>query len=324
MRMRTRNLFILIIALFVAVSCTPDPTVRTGSLKVSLDAAGMKGISGGISMVAAEYEIVLMDAAESVIDTVSTADSSYSWDAIPTGIYKVKAYAKNSSGRAIGASETASITVYPEKMSTCRLVIAELAGNGTISIAIEGLDAFEEGTGFSIVFYRGIGGALGSFEGNEFALAMGDDGVARATASLPNGFYAFGLASTDDAGDITIIDTVRIVKDDEISVSYEYSYAGDGSVSIENSILPTPAISIAASGDAFPIAITSEISDLAGNASYAWYMDGEPISGETGASLTITEDSNIPAGSHSFMLLVISESGVIWNSNCLEIDVSRL
>lgn len=315
------SLIAIAISILLIVSCSPEPAGRTGSLKVSLDAAGMKGIGSNISMVATEYKVLLMDEGEGVIESASTSESSYSWDSIPTGRYKIKAYAKNASGSAIGESGTASVVVYPGKISSCTLSIAELAGTGTFSIAIKGLDAFKEDTEFSIVFYKGIDGALGSFEGNEFDLSIGSDGVATASVSLPNGFYAFGLASTDDAGDISIIDTVRIVKDDEILVSYEYSYTGDGSISIENNILPTPSIAISASGNEFPIEITSEIENLSGGAAYVWYMDGEPMAGDGDDSLTITAESGITTGGHTFMLLVISESGIVWTSEPLEVMV---
>lgn len=114
---------------------------------------------------------------------------------------------------------------------------------------------------------------------------------------------------------------MRIVSVDELSASYPFVFDGSGSADITNNIVKTPSISVAKSGDELPITLSSTIENLEGNATYAWYMDGNILSGASEKDLVITAESGIAEGEHEFKLLVISETGIVWTSDAIAVSI---
>ena len=319
MKKSLRIIISIMMALALIISCSSEPETASGTLKVDVSSSITKGINPQIDLETANYRLVVTDSSENVksfdIGTMTSAEESF-----PAGSYSVKAYAENKDKIVIGESEEESFSIYPNRTTSVSLDITEKAGNGSITISFAGLDVFEEGTTFSVSFREGIGGSLNGEAVKTASLSFNGDGTASASATLKNGFYAIFLESSDDAADL-FLDTVRIVSGDKLSASYSFEFSGDGSVTITNSIAKPPTISVEKSGEELPIVLTSTIDNLDGSASYAWYMDGKALSGANGKVLTITAESGIEAGSHEFMLLVISNTGIVWSSDAVVLSI---
>ena len=313
--MKRSLIYVLIVGLLLTLaSCTGEtPTIQKGSLTISVTNEVQKGIDSGISLDIAYYKITGEGAdGDTLATTLTPSNPSYTNNSIAIGSWTITAIAYNEDDIAIGSGST-SVTVKAGENTSALISVSELKGKGTLTVVLNGLVSDQDT--YALNIYKRNDGQL--VKVGEDVVFEKTDGIQSASVSLDNGYYAFEISCDNNLIELPTIETVRIVKGDDITVTYTIVDTGDISISIKNEISSTPSLSINLSSDVInpetkiqATAITSNIE--ADVLSYSWYIDH--------TKLDFTEESieldyeDIGAGNH-YLICIISddESELVWS-----------
>ena len=296
---------VILIALFVflGVSCNQDNVgVQLGSLELVIDSAGMRGLQA-ISMETASYNVVVRNSEGVVVlDYSNSTRTSYSVS-VPVGSYSAEVEALNRAGDVIG-SGTATGEVLSGQVNRFTVVVTEIQGIGTISMAITG----NAGESLSYVVADATGEEVSS--GNlKYA-----SGVYSASVDLQNGFYTLSILNNNTP---LAAEAVRVISGRTAVFNADISITGEGLLIIKNGIVKTPTITVSLNKTFFyqtdTLIASAKIDDLAGHDFY-WMMDGEErkrSDSYEGFEL-ILED--MTSGEHN-ITLVVSDGSVIWSGS---------
>ena len=313
--MKKRNIIIasILAILLVMAGCSNDsPFAEKGAISIKINDSTAKGIESNTSMDTAYYMLEgISSNGDSISAKINIESSSYTNDSIPAGTWKFTATAFNSDDTAIG-SGSRNATVVPGQITNVSIAIKELEGEGSIIVLVNGLP---ESTPLKLNIYKANNGQLEQIgEGIDFTAS---NGVLSASASLENGFYVFDVSSENSMIHLPPIDTIRIVKDDIVTVSYKLEADSEFSISITNEIMRTPAISISLSAELIApnetVQASAVVSNIAtDNLIYSWYLNNTKLQND-GRSITIGYDS-LENGTNTLTCMIIdTQTGLVWS-----------
>ena len=290
-------LFIILI-LSLILSCNND-SVTWGKIEVTLSNEVSRGIVT-TDMSTDNYDVVILNAANETIAStnIKVSDTSVPLTfSVPAGTYTISVEAKNKDDEVIGRGESTA-TVTSNSTTNCRITVQEITGNGILSIQI---DSDTPNTPV-LKIYKADLSLLDTVTTTE------SDGKFDATKSLPNGFYYFEILDDDKVIDS---ETVRIVANKTVAYSVEYSVYGDGSITIIDSISPTPSISFEISSNISSKSSQTITPTITGfiPTTFSWYLDGSKIAETKDLSF---EASDYILGEHTLTLIASNET-IVWS-----------
>ena len=296
---------IITLLLFFALSCSSDNVLSTGGISIKIGESISRAIEPTISLDVTKYVIQ----GEGPGDTSFRTETDISGDTVTRenllpGTWSLKAIAYNSSDKAIGEGNT-SVTVTAGKTTDARITVTEYEGTGTITIVLSQASA-----DYSAVISKVHDGILSEYKREP--LTRNEDGILVASFSLPRGFYTINLVGGNEGVQLPTPEAFRIVRDDNLSVSYMIRDTGGINTIISNGIKPSPCMNLILSSDTVAAGseLTAEAVMSAGNFSFVWYVDGV-MRPETAASITVIPDNT---GTYTVSCLAIdTDTGVIWS-----------
>ena len=298
----------LLISLLFFVGCSQENSISTGTLELNIDSATAKGLQA-ISMEVSAYTVEVKNADEESV--WSNADSvglktKYSIE-ITAGSYTVEVQATNKAGQVIGNGST-SVEIQAGRKSSCSVSVKEVQGSGSFQISISGPEGYTVGYSFTNTKDEKVTGNLNYSEAS---------GTYTATVELANGFYEFCISVSGFEKPIKT-DAVRIIANQAVQYSTQFSSDGNGQLVILNEITATPSVYITLSSDRVAedgsLTVLSSVEGLTGTISSKWIVDEvelESHSNATGFELSMDEYS---LGEHT-ITLIVSSGDIIWSDS---------
>ena len=285
------------------VSCNQNEvTTQMGSLEVSIDSAGMKGLQA-ISMDTASYNLVVKNSAGAVVLDYSNSTRSSYTIMVPAGYYTVEVEALNRDREVIG-SGTGTGEVRSGQSSRINVIVEEIGGIGTLSIAISG----NGGENYS---YSIMDASIMEIGGGDLVFSSG---VYSASVNLQNGFYTIAIMHGDETIDI---EAVRIIAGKTVIFSGDISSSEEGVLTIENRIVRTPEIIVSLNNTDFgkseTLRASAAIKDITGSA-FFWLVDGVEQGITDSYSAIEIQLGEMRVGKHSIALFV-TDGNVIWSGS---------
>ena len=295
---KLKGFLLILLILSLILSCNND-SVTWGKIEVTLSNEVSRGIAP-TDMSTDNYDVVILNAANETIAStnIKVSDTSVPLTfSVPSGTYTISVEAKNKDNEVIGMGESTA-TVTPNSTTNCQIAVQEISGNGTLSVQI---DSDTPNTPV-LKIYKADLSLLDTVTATE------SDGKFVASKSLPNGFYYFEILDDDKVIDS---ETVRIVANKTVAYSVEYSVYGDGSITIIDSISPTPSISFEISSNISSNSLQTITPTITGfiPTTFSWYLDGSKIAETKDLSF---EASDYILGEHTLTLIASNET-IVWS-----------
>ena len=209
--MKKSFVFITIIALlFSLIGCSTDNAPLTGSIKVSVNDSASRTIASAVSPEAVKYTVVGTAPDGSTV-SFELSESTPSWTNAEAalGNWSFTATAYNADGKAIGEGSS-SATVVPGQSTSATIEVHEYSGMGSITVNLTGTNSDQ--VRYTATIFKMTDGNMTEVASGEF-----DTGIVSFT--LPNGFYALILSCDNASIIMPAAEAVRIMKDDNLSVS---------------------------------------------------------------------------------------------------------
>ena len=303
--MKKSFVFITIIALlFSLIGCSNDNAPLTGSIRVSVNDSASRTITSDVSPEAVKYTVVGTTPDGSTV-SFELSEGTPSWtnaEAAP-GNWSFTATAYNDDGKAIGDGSS-SATVVPGQSTSATIEVNEYSGTGNLTVNLTGITS--DSVIYTASIYKMTDGNMTEVESGEF-----DTGIVSFT--LPNGFYALVLSCDNASINMPAAEAVRIMKDDNLSVSYSICDQGGVEVVISNGIKPCPEMSITLSSESINVGekVTATAYITPGTYNYVWYVNDVMIESVNGNSVDITLADE---GVYKITCIAYdTETGVVWS-----------
>ncbi|MDY4799902.1 MAG: leucine-rich repeat protein, partial [Bullifex sp.] len=299
--MKKSFVFITILALlFSLIGCSTDNAPLTGSIKVSVNDSASRTIMSGVSLKADKYTVVGTAPDGSPV-TFELSESIPSWtnaEAAP-GNWSFTATAYNADGKKIGDGSS-SATVVPGQGTSVTIEVNEYSGTGNLTVNLTGI------TSDRVRYTATIYNTTELVKSATFT-------EGKVTFTLPNGFYALILSCDNESIIMPAAEAVRIMKDDNLSVTYSICDQGDVEAVISNGIKPCPEMSITLSSESINVGeeVTAAVSITPGTYKYVWYVNDVMLESVNGNSADITFDDE---GDYKITCIAYdAETGVVWS-----------
>ncbi|MCI7805618.1 MAG: leucine-rich repeat domain-containing protein [Spirochaetales bacterium] len=299
--MKKSFVFITIIALlFSLIGCSTDNAPLTGSIKVSVNDSTSRTITSDVSPEAVKY-MVEGTAPDGSPVSFELSESTPSWtnaEAAP-GNWSFTATAYNADGKAIGDGSS-SATVVPGQGTSVTIEVNEYSGTGNLTVNLTGL------TSDRVRYTATIYNTTELVKSATFT-------EGKVTFTLPNGFYALVLSCDNASINMPAAEAVRIMKDDNLSVSYSICDHGGVEAVISNGIKPCPEMSITLSSESINVGeeVTAAVSITPGTYNYVWYVNDVMLESVNGNSVDITLEDE--GGYKITCIAYDTETGVVWS-----------
>ncbi len=304
--MKKSFVFITIIALlFSLIGCSNDNAPLTGSIRVSVNDSTSRTITSDVSLEAVKYTVVGTAPDGSTV-SFELNESTPSWtnaEAAP-GNWSFTATAYNDDGKAIGDGSS-SATVVPGQSTSATIEVHEYSGMGNITVNLTGITT--DRVRYTAAIFKMTDGNMTEVASGEF------DAAGIVSFTLPNGFYALVLSCDNASINMPAAEAVRIMKDDNLSVSYSFCDQGGVDVVISNGIKPCPEMSVTLSSYSVTVGeeITATASITPGTYNYVWYVNDVMLESVNEDSATITLDDE---GDYKITCIAYdTETGVVWS-----------
>lgn len=307
-------LITIIALLFSLIGCSTDNAPLTGSIRVSVNDSASRTITSDVSPKAVKYTVVGTAPDGSTV-SFELNESTPSWtnaEAAP-GNWSFTATAYNDDGKAIGDGSS-SATVVPGQSTSAIIEVNEYSGMGNITVNLTGITT--DRVRYTAAIFKMMDGNMTEVESGEF------DAAGIVSFTLPNGFYALILSCDNASINMPAAEAVRIMKDDNLSVSYSICDQGGVEAVISNGIKPCPEMSITLNSENVVVgsAVTATATITPGNYRYSWYVDGERLNTANGNSADITFAWG---GRHKVTCVAYdTRTAVVWSDE-IDIDVSE-
>ena len=296
---------LILFAMFaLLVSCSNNAVEAFGVLEINIDSDVSRGLEP-ISMETRSYNVTVMDSTGATVFTSSSSAKTSYTTSVPIGNCTVNVEALNKTGDVIG-SGYASCDIRAGQENTITVRVTEPAGNGTFSMSVKG----KAGNNLSYVIKDA---SLATVKQGSLAYS---NGKYSATETLQNGFYYFSIM-WNDADEPVRTETIRVVKGKTISYEAEFLFLIDGTLSITNEIIGTPAIVLNRSSRALTAGKTLTVSaEISGIQNYTcfWSVDDVPLSGLQAYADLELPMAGLAEGEHT-VALVVSDGTVIWSES---------
>lgn len=295
-------LMLLCATLGIMVSCKNEASMQFGTLEITIDEGGSRGIES-LSMETRSYNVTVTDSQENVLFSSTASSKTRYYASVPVGPCHIIVEALNSEGVVIGRG-SASGEIVANQTNTITVTLDELVGNGSFAVSIRG----PEGNSLS---YTIKDASLTVIRQGNLAYSNGKYTV---STQLPNGFYTFSII-WDGADEVIKNDAIRVVAGKAVSYDAEFLFLVDGTISIVNEIIETPSISLSSSakklGKEGTLTVSAEVSGIE-NYSCFWMVDGTPVTEADDYSDLELQMENYAEGEHS-VSLVVSNGTIIWS-----------
>lgn len=327
-RKKLISLAMVFLSLLLVIGCNPETDnppeeAKKGRVILSLkndieDSSPATPNARGIesnSITISEYRITGNSFSGETIKKSVPANSSTVELELSVDSWTIKVEAINDKGdeRKVIGEGNATLTVTEGQENSATISIKELSGTGNLTINIE--------CSSDIEMTAIIKGKDGKIESEKMEKK---DSIYTATFTLDNGFYSVFLkVKVDDKEEEILVETVRIVKDDEFTLTGEYDLI-QGVINIKNEIIKTPTIvldieqdTVAANGTLKAIGEVTNIE----SPEYSWYLDGKKIEDQNTLSLEYPLN-NLITGEHRLVLFA-SNGEIVWSSDPVIFTVSE-
>ncbi|MDD7254416.1 leucine-rich repeat protein [Bullifex porci] len=304
--MKKSFVFITILSLlFSLIGCSNDSAPLTGSIKVSVNDSASRTITSAVSPKAVKY-MVEGTAPDGSPVSFELSESTPSWtnaEAAP-GNWSFTATAYNADGKAIGDGSS-SATVVPGQSTSASIEVHEYSGMGRITVNLTGITSDRDS--YTSTIYKMTAGNMTVVASGEF------DTTGIVSFTLPNGFYALVLSCDNASINMPAAEAVRIMKDDNLSVSYSFCDQSGVEVVISNGIKPCPEMSVTLSRESIHVGeeVTATVSITPGTYKYVWYVNHVMIESvnENSANITFADE-----GVYKITCIAYdAETGVVWS-----------
>lgn len=301
------SVLVTLLVIFSFVSCEGNNVIPVGTLSIMVSDSMTRAIEPNIPLDVAKYEVSLLnnDGTSIVSKELDKSNPSLSQGNIPVGSYTVKVDAKNKDGVIIGTGSK-SCVIEKDKTTEVSVTVNELSGTGNLSVTLTG--AVDSNATYTLTIYKPDDTEVDSVEFTTVDTSL------KAEIELDNGFYYFVV--TDSEGNTSVPEAFRIVKGDNLTAeAYIYGSLGSFRVTITNSIIPNPTLSLSVSDSIIHVGeeFTVNATGMSGESlAYSWYVNGKAVEGSE-STLTLTLDF---AGDYTVRCLVKdTASSVVWSSD---------
>lgn len=283
---------------------------KIGSLILSLDSSSIpnRTITPTIDMDVATYDISGLGPDGADFNIFNWVSSSVSVVDLKAGTWTIAVNAKNSAGTIIGSGSTI-IDVLASSVINATVIATPLDGNGTLVV---NLDSSEIPIANATVsgYVKNISGDQTNL--TDFTITGSPMTSAVSSTVLPKGYYGLWLNIQEDTTTIFygIIDVARIVYNETTIADLTVEGIGEDtgvSITIENDLDPPIEISFSGQqsvideGTNMTVVATTDPTPVD---TYQWYLSGQPLSGETAASITIGSTLEVRTTPYHLTLLV--------------------
>lgn len=297
----------------------PNPqNLATGSLHLNLAGPGQSNsshlstIGSGTDMTIASYDIAGVGPGGASINMPGIHDTSVEIHDIAVGSWSLSVTGRNASGQNVGRG-TVTALVQPGVSTAAQVTVRPLTGTGTLLISVSWPTGLVVNPSIVATLSPGTGEPINL----AFILAGDTLSASYAGSDIATGYYTLNLKLK--SGDLDVwgaIQAVRITADENTTASFPLTVdtINTGKIDIniiqemDNPItvnLARNPMTVMAGSTMTVTATPSQTVD-----SFQWYLDCNPIPGQTAASITIGEGLT---GMHR--LDVVVKSGNVIGSN---------
>ena len=304
-------LFIALVLVFTG--CAGQGGSTGGSIVLNLQTDMSKTVVPDVDMSVASYDIVGNGPGYASFVLSNHSTSSAAFNDLAEGAWSVVVYARNAGGTVI-AMGSAAVSVNEISTTFVTITVTPLSGNGTLSIIITY-------SGLSDPLLEGTLTTPGGYVRGLSNISYGSGSASWTDSSLPAGYYILSLFLKNSGVPVWgAAVAVRILAGETTLATHtEGSSGGSIDLSIDHDLQNPITIdlivarkALASGEDMFIFATPSEAVD-----SYAWYLDGVLLAGETASTLTI--GSALADGNYRIDVLV--RKGDIFSSTNVNFTV---
>ncbi len=319
----TRVVMLPALLLMVASCNLPGlfgPQESIGALDLTIGDASARTLIPGFDMTPASFVISGSGPRGKSFSRTSTS-TSVQINGLATGQWSVSVTVKNASAAAIGQG-TGSVSISNNQRARLTVAVAPFAGNGALHLSVSWTPANLIAPSVSAQLLPASGSPI------PLAFVMGPGSASSDTGGIPAGYYTLTLQLLDNDAPVTgAVEVVRIVEGQTTSGSFDFTQAagdGGGAISVAIAAEASDPLSVTVTGQALELSagagmtVTAAASGYSGNATYIWYLNGQPES--TGASLTL--GSALPAGIYRLDVTAFSAYGIRAGAATLAFTVS--
>ncbi len=294
------------------------PKPETGTLDFSIaDGSGSKTLDPGIDGTVTKFTVTGSGPSGASFAMTDIAGGAHSKGDLAAGAWSIRAAGKNAAGDEI-VEDSENITITAGSSTAVTLNCLPITGDGALSLEL----SWPIGT----IGNPTIDAKLTSPSGSIQTVAMGISGTAATgtRSGITNGFYTLSIKLKDMAYDGHLswskAETVLIMAGKTttgrwVLTGSDLSLISTGGISIGITSDSKQPIAVSLSGTvptidpASPVTVTA--SGVPTPDSWQWYLDGDRMTGQTSASITI--GSSFASGMHS--LDVIAKKSEVFGSS---------
>ena len=274
-------LFIALVLVFTG--CAGQGGSTGGSIVLNLQIDMSKTVVPDVDMSVASYDIVGNGPGYASFVLSNHSTSSAAFNDLAEGAWSVVVYARNAGGTVI-AMGSAAVSVNEISTTFVTITVTPLSGNGTLSIIITY-------SGLSDPLLEGTLTTPGGYVRGLSNISYGSGSASWTDSSLPAGYYILSLFLKNSGVPVWgAAVAVRILAGETTLATHtEGSSGGSIDLSIDHDLQNSIAVTLSGVQNPLPSGTDMTVVAAPGEAvdSYAWYLDGVLLAGETASTLTI-------------------------------------
>ena len=278
----------------VFVACKLVNSVETAKLTIRLTSNPLaKNLLPAVDLTVASYDISGMGPGDARFSETGITGSSYTIEQLATGEWSIQASGKNAAGTVIVKSDAKTVTLTAGQSATLTLSCIPIVGNGTFSLNLS--------WPANAVTTANLVGSLTPDAGSAIALEFTINGASASCikTDLSNGYYTLSLKLYDTANNNDLVwswnESVLIYKDQTTTGTWnlkesDINASKEGITLTLQSDTKTQITVTLSGGEESLIAGDSMQVSATGTPppdSWQWYLDGDPLDGETNSDLTV-------------------------------------
>ncbi len=298
------NPLIALLALCAALAGCQLANPSEGSLQLTFGGPLGRTLEPPLDMNVASYNLTGLGPGGASFQRPGVTGASTTVDSLAPGSWQVTVEAFNSASQLIGTGSADAVVVAGATTASL-IVVSPLAGDGLLQLTV----TWPSGQ----LSNPSVAGTLAPVGGSPTALAfaLAGESATYQNPALASGYYVLSLSLREGT---TVVwgraESVRILAGQTTTGLFALTAADLDPGSLQVTILPNlqNPFQISFQGQSQALApgtdmtVSAALSPVPPSPSYQWYLDGSPLPGATGSSLTI--GSALPVGANRLDLLV--------------------
>ena len=285
-----------------------ESSLSGGSITLSVDTATARTLTPSYDMNIASYAIT-GTGPNGATFTATSSTTTYTATKLARGSWTVTVNGLNAAGSIVGAG-TATVSVETGKTASVSVIVAPIAGNGTLAVTLTWPAALVS-TPQVVASLTGTTGTV-----TPLSFSTPASGTSTYTGTVANGYYTLSVQLLDN-GQLVMgsVEIARIVAGQTTTGTYNYTSinVGNGSIlvnitpAVSNPIPVTIAGAVATVATGTPVNLTASVPS--GNTvTYVWYVNGASVA--TGATYALNPAATpLSPGSYRVDCVALSTNG---------------